>query len=57
MAESLHDFLKGSQPVGTPVSGAFECQECRESCETGYLDEEFIITWKCSSGHVSKVSI
>lgn len=57
MAESLEGFLKGKTPKGMEVPGSFECQQCREVSKLAYLDEEMILSWKCSNNHISKVSL
>lgn len=57
MAESLEGFLKGKTPKGMEVPGSFECQQCREVSKLAYLDDELILSWKCSNNHISKVSL
>jgi hypothetical protein len=40
------------------VGGAFSCQEpgCYNvSGEAKYADEEKLLTWKCTDGHISKI--
>ncbi len=57
MTESLEGFLKGAKTKGLEVSGSFECQECREVVKAATLDEDRILSWKCSNNHISKVSL
>jgi hypothetical protein len=57
MTESLEGFLKGAKTKGLEVSGSFECQECREVVKAAALDEDRILSWKCSNNHISKVSL
>lgn len=59
MAESLEDFLRGSKPaIQTQVSGSLGCQECDQTVNNGYLDEDTrILTYVCINGHTSQVRI
>lgn len=39
-----------------PVEGTLQCQTCYEYVENGvYVPEAKVLTWKCSSGHVSLI--
>lgn len=53
------DSLGGPQlnnPQGEEVEGAFTCQTCYDVVPTArYLLEVKLLTWKCNSGHVSKI--
>jgi hypothetical protein len=38
------------------VEGNFMCQVCNESCDNAfYLPSMSVLTWKCSSGHISTI--
>lgn len=37
--------------------GMFECQECSLLVSVARLYDNLDLTWKCQSGHMSKVSL
>lgn len=57
--------LIGKKPKPAKISddaiemgGAFSCQTCNEMVSEAVFDRnEGFITWQCSSGHESKVSL
>lgn len=59
MSDSLEDFLKEKvDEKSLEVHGSMCCQQCNEVVNAGTLNEdEMVISYKCSSGHESKVRI
>jgi hypothetical protein len=54
------DFLDAISPssesVKPNIQGDFDCHECRERVFEAYLDyNESVISWQCSSGHISSI--